>query len=77
MLDERRSVAPDAPAPLGTCAAVYNVDVPLSPKEGASDAKHPRHHVYATETTGLLLIGVLLLILTLIRYWHFVNWSIH
>jgi len=38
---------------------------------------HPRskHHVYALETTGLLLISVLLLILTLIRYWHNINWS--
>jgi hypothetical protein len=37
---------------------------------------HHRHAVYASETTGLLLIAALLLILTLIRYWHFINWSI-
>ena len=37
---------------------------------------HHRHTVYASETTGLLLIAALLLILTLIRYWHFINWSI-
>jgi hypothetical protein len=40
-------------------------------------AKHPRHHIYATETAGLLLVAILLLVLTLIRYWHSINWSIH
>lgn len=39
------------------------------------DPKHRRHAVYASETTGLLLIALLLLILTLIRYWHDVHWS--
>ena len=28
-----------------------------------------RHHLYAMETTGLLIIAVVLLVLTLIRYW--------
>jgi hypothetical protein len=37
---------------------------------------HHRHAVYATETTGLLLIAVLLLALTLIRYWHSIHWSL-
>ena len=27
------------------------------------------------ETTGLLVIAVLLLILTLVRYWRFIAWS--
>lgn len=39
--------------------------------------KHRRHVVYATETTGLLLIAFLLLVLTLIRYWHAIHWSLH
>jgi hypothetical protein len=30
---------------------------------------HHRHRVYAMETTGLLIIAVVLLVLTLIRYW--------
>lgn len=51
--------------------------VPFPQKQGADDAKHTRHHAYATETTGLLLIAILLLVLTLIRYWHSINWSIH
>jgi hypothetical protein len=32
--------------------------------------------VYASETTGLLLIAFLLLVLTLLRYWHDIHWSL-
>ena len=35
-----------------------------------------RHAVYASEATGLVLIAALLLILTLIRYWHYIHWSL-
>lgn len=38
--------------------------------------KHHRHAVYASETTGLLLISLVLLILTLVRYWHQIRWSL-
>jgi hypothetical protein len=38
--------------------------------------KHHRHAIYATETTGLLLIAFLLLILTVLRYWHDIHWSL-
>ena len=38
--------------------------------------KHHRHAIYATETTGLLLIAVLLLVLTVLRYWHDIHWSL-
>jgi hypothetical protein len=31
--------------------------------------------VYASEAAGLLLIAFLLLVLTVIRYWHDVHWS--
>jgi hypothetical protein len=41
-----------------------------------SAPKHHRHAVYASETTGLLLIAFLLLALTLIRYWHEIHWSL-
>jgi len=40
------------------------------------DRKHHRHAVYASETTGLLLIAFVLLVLTLIRYWHNIHWSL-
>jgi hypothetical protein len=38
--------------------------------------QHHDHAVYASETTGLLLIAALLLALTLIRYWHYIHWSL-
>jgi len=38
--------------------------------------KHHRHAVYASETTGLLLIALMLLVLTLVRYWHDLHWSL-
>jgi len=41
-----------------------------------SAPKHRRHAVYASETTGLLLIAFLLLILTLIRYWQEIHWNL-
>lgn len=49
----------------------------LFPKrENDPRAQHHRHAVYASETTGLLLIALLLLALTLIRYWHGIHWSL-
>jgi hypothetical protein len=56
------------------CAA-YNTDVVNAQRQNDSDHKHRRHAVYATETSGLLLIAFLLLVLTLIRYWHAIHWS--
>jgi len=38
--------------------------------------KHRRHAIYASETSGLLLIAFLLLVLTVIRYWHAIHWSV-
>jgi hypothetical protein len=52
----------------------YNIRVPdPTPQD---DHKHHRHAVYASETTGLLLIALLLMILTLLRYWHDIHWSL-
>ena len=53
----------------------YNIGVP-SPEIHDDAHKHHRHAVYASETTGLLLIAFLLLMLTLIRYWHEIHWSL-
>jgi hypothetical protein len=55
----------------------YNsaVNSPAPPKP-ASDNKHQhRHSIYAAEATGLLVIAVLLLVLTIIRYWRYIPWS--
>lgn len=38
--------------------------------------KRRRHAVYGSETTGLLLIAFVLLILTLVRYWRHIYWSL-
>lgn len=53
----------------------YNSAVP-SPERQDDSHKHHRHAVYASETTGLLLIAFLLLVLTLLRYWHDIHWSL-
>jgi hypothetical protein len=54
----------------------YNILV-LTPKAEQEDAhRHHRHATYASETTGLLLIALVLLILTLVRYWHEIHWSL-
>jgi hypothetical protein len=60
----------------------YNIRVstPVPPKlapEGKHpDNRHQHHHAtYAAEATGLLLMAVLLLILTIIRYWRYIPWG--
>ena len=58
--------------PVSTRAG-YNVGVH---EPGDPEHRHQRHAIYATETTGLLLIAVLLLVLTVIRYWHAIHWSL-
>jgi hypothetical protein len=50
--------------------------VPSLEPENDSSPKHRHHAVYASEATGLLLIAFLLLIITLIRYWHDIHWSL-
>ena len=46
----------------------------MSPQSD-SGHKHRRHAVYATETSGLLVIAFLILIFLVIRYWHAIHWS--
>ena len=49
----------------------------LSPEQekGAAHRRH-RHATYASEASGLLLIAFVLLILTLVRYWQYIHWSL-
>ena len=64
----------------------YNRRVPITHPENDSvridsanidsAQKQHRHAVYASETTGLLLIAGVLLILTLVRFWHEIHWSL-
>jgi len=56
------------------------VNTPVPPKQAFED-KHPdnahrhRHAIYAAEASGLLLMAVVLLILTILRYWRYIPWS--
>jgi len=55
-----------------------NAPVPSKPAAHGvhQDDKHQHHHaIYAAEATGLLLMAVLLLILTLIHYWRDIPWG--
>jgi hypothetical protein len=53
------------------------VSSPQQPNEHGGDShKHHRQSIYASETTGLLLIAFLLLALTLVRYWRVIHWSL-
>ena len=45
-----------------------------TPKPASTD-KPPKKPVYPREVTGLILIGILVLILTIVRYWHNIAWS--
>jgi hypothetical protein len=54
----------------------YNIFVPAARRQNDSSHKHSRHAVYATETSGLLLVALLLLVLILVRYWHAIHWSV-
>ena len=43
--------------------------------EPSSSEHHRTPQIYTLEATGLLLIAGLILILTLVRYWHHIAWS--
>lgn len=56
------------------------MNAPVPPKSVAGnqpqDNKHQhRYSIYAAEATGLLLMTVLPLVLTIIRYWRYIPWS--
>jgi hypothetical protein len=50
--------------------------VPDRTPQHEDEPKHRRHAAYASETTGLLLIVFVLLVLTLVRYWRYIHWSL-
>ena len=54
----------------------YNICVLTTKAEREAAHKHHRHALYASETTGLLLVALTLLILTLVRYWREIHWSL-
>jgi hypothetical protein len=46
-----------------------------TPRQNDSDHKHRRHAIYATETSGLLVVAFLILVFLIVRYWHAIHWS--
>jgi hypothetical protein len=42
----------------------------------SSAHSHQRHHIYALETTGLLIIAATLFTITLVRYWYAFHWNL-
>jgi hypothetical protein len=50
--------------------------VPVQASKEDAAARHQRHAVYASEAIGLLVIALVLLTLTLVRYWHDIHWSL-
>jgi hypothetical protein len=49
--------------------------VPSFHPQNDSPHRPKRHAVYASETFGLLLIALILLVVTLVRYWQNIHWS--
>ena len=48
---------------------------PKPEPERTPHERHPIPEVYTLETTGLLVIAAIILIITLIRYWHHIPWN--
>lgn len=47
----------------------YNISVPSSPQQPGRKWK-----ILRAETTGVFIIGLLILIITLVRYWRVIPW---
>ena len=56
------------------CLQRYNVPVPSAAP--APKQSPPKPHIYTLEASGLLIIGILVLILTLLASWHHIPWGI-
>jgi len=69
-----RNLPAAEPAGWESLPAAYNIVVARPQRESDSGNKH-RHAIYATETSGLLIIAFLILVLIVVRYWHAIHWS--
>lgn len=56
---------------------VYNsrVEPPILPTPQTNSNRKHRYAIYAAESTGLLILAVLLLVFTVIRYWRHIPWG--
>jgi hypothetical protein len=73
---QRLSTIDEQPTPIDARKG-YNtrVNSPAAPKPASDNKHHHRHSIYAAEATGLLVIAVVLLVLTIVRYWRYIPWS--
>ncbi len=57
----------------------YNTRVPAARPQPQPDKPSPgqpaKRDIYTLEAGGILIIGLLVLILTLVRYWHYISWG--
>ena len=65
----------NAPAPFKPVVDHEPQDHEPQDHEDRDNQHQHRHSIYAAEATGLLLMAVLLLVLTLIRYWRDIPWG--
>jgi len=56
--------------------AAYNSAVFRPQRQNDSPHRHRRGAIYAAETSGLLFIAFLIIVLTVVRYWHAIHWSV-
>jgi hypothetical protein len=48
---------------------------PKRQRAASSHKRYAHRQIYALETTGLLVIALLILAITLVRFWHNISWS--
>ncbi|HEY7616183.1 MAG TPA: hypothetical protein VH744_05220 [Terriglobales bacterium] len=52
--------------------------MPASAPKRQAEAQ-PSHHtvprIYTLEATGLIIIALLVLVITVVRFWEYINWS--
>jgi hypothetical protein len=55
----------------------YNalVSAASPPPDAPSPKRPPKIHIYKLEAGGVLIIGGLILLFTLMRYWHHIAWG--
>ena len=63
-----------ATAPRGYNHLVSAVSPP--PPDRPAQKRPPKSHIYKVEAAGILIIGTVVLILILTRYWHHIAWGV-
>ncbi len=68
---------PGAAVPNGSSGR-YNTAVPAAqpqPPDRPSQERPPKSHIYKLEAAGILIIGAVVLMVILARYWHHIAWG--